>query len=352
MKPVLFVTNIVAPERVEPFRLLHEREEVVFALFGGRSTHAVSESGERLPFPHRRLRQREISALAASGEFRAVVCGSAGRLALPAAYRGARRAGVPFLLWSALWAHPRTPAGVAGWPVLRHVYGHADAVVTYGPHVSAYVRRRGAQNVHEAPQAVDNAFWAAPVSVQSPASFTGVFIGEMRRAKGLRVLLRAWRASGLQVPTAALVLVGGGPVRARAVASSAAVSVGPKPPEEVRNFHAMADVLVMPSIATASFREPWGLVANEAMNQGTPVIATDAVGAAAGGLVRHERNGLVVPAGDVRALANAIRRIHDDPALRARLGAAAREDVRAYTFDTWATGMAAALASVAASKEA
>ena len=88
------------------------------------------------------------------------------------------------------------------------------------------------------------------------------------------------------------------------------------------------------------------------MNQGTPVIATDAVGAAAGGLVRHERNGLVVPAGNVRALANAIRRIHDDPALRARLGAAAREDVRAYTFDAWATGMAAALASVAASKEA
>jgi glycosyltransferase involved in cell wall biosynthesis len=199
---------------------------------------------------------------------------------------------------------------------------------------------------------VDNAYWSAQVSVQNPASFTGVFIGELRRAKGLRVLIRAWRASGLQASNAALVLVGGGPVRARAVASSAAISVGPKPPEEVRNFCATADVLVMPSIATASFREPWGLVANEAMNQGTPVIATDAVGAAAGGLVRHERNGLVVPAGNVRALAAAIRRIHDDPALRARLGAAARQDVQAYTFDAWASGMSAALASVGTSKEA
>ena len=98
-------------------------------------------------------------------------------------------------------------------------------------------------------------------------------------------------------------------------------------PEQVRNFYAAADVLVIPSLATRHFREPWGLVANEAMNQHLPVIATDAVGAAAGGLVRHERNGLVVRAGDPDALAAALRRLHDDPALRARLGANAARDV-------------------------
>ena len=69
----------------------------------------------------------------------------------------------------------------------------------------------------------------------------------------------------------------------------------------------------MPSIATRTFREPWGLVANEAMHAGLPVIATDAVGAAAGGLVRHERNGLVVPAGDASALAGAIERLRNRP---------------------------------------
>ena len=56
--------------------------------------------------------------------------------------------------------------------------------------------------------------------------------------------------------------------------------------------------MVLPSVPTRDFREPWGLVVNEAFNQGVPVIATDAVGAVAGGLVRHERTGLVVPAGD------------------------------------------------------
>ena len=115
--------------------------------------------------------------------------------------------------------------------------------------------------------------------------------------------------------------------------------VGPQPPEPVRNFLAAADVLVIPSLRTRTFREPWGLVANEAMNQSTPVIATDEVGAVAGGLVRHERNGLVVPADDAAALAAALRRLHDDPELRARLGANARRDVAAYTFEAWADGL-------------
>jgi glycosyltransferase involved in cell wall biosynthesis len=59
--------------------------------------------------------------------------------------------------------------------------------------------------------------------------------------------------------------------------------------------------------------------------------------------VRHERNGLVVPARDPGALAAAIVRLHGDPDLRARLGRAAREDVAPYTFAAWAEGFASAL---------
>jgi glycosyltransferase involved in cell wall biosynthesis len=86
------------------------------------------------------------------------------------------------------------------------------------------------------------------------------------------------------------------------------------------------------------------------MNQSTPVIASDEVGAVAGGLVRHEQTGLVVPAGDRAALAAALRRMHDDPALRARLGAKAREAVKAYTHDAWAAGVSSALAAVGAAR--
>ena len=134
------------------------------------------------------------------------------------------------------------------------------------------------------------------------------------------MLIQAWRTSGLPALSAALVLVGGGPIRARAVATGAVLPEGPRSAGDVRNFYAGSDVVVLPSVPTRDFREPWGLVVNEAFNQGVPVIATDAVGAVAGGLVRHERTGLVVPAGDADALAAALRRMHDEPALRARLG--------------------------------
>jgi glycosyltransferase involved in cell wall biosynthesis len=113
----------------------------------------------------------------------------------------------------------------------------------------------------------------------------------------------------------------------------------------VRALMASASVLVLPSLATRAFREPWGLVANEALHQALPVVASDAVGAVAGGLVRHERNGLVVAQGDAGALAAALRRLAADAPLRAALGANGTRDVAAFTPEAWAAGMAAAIDS-------
>lgn len=344
-RPVLFVTNYAPPARVGAFARLAEREDVLFALFGGRLRHGAREPGE-LPFPHRRVGQREAGTLAASGGFEAVVCGTVGRVALPAAYGGARRAAVPFVLWATLWAQPGGPAGLAGYPPMRWLYGHADAVATYGPHVSAYVSARGARRVRVAPQAVDNAFWGAPVAPDQAvrqAPFQVLFAGRLEEEKGIPVLLEAWRESGLGAEGAALVLAGTGRLEGQARGHPSVHLPGPLGPVELRNFYAGSDVVVIPSVPTRTFREPWGLAANEAMNRQLPVIATDAVGAAAGGLVRHERNGLVVPPGDPQALAAAIRRLHDDAETRRRLGAAGAHDVEPYSQEAWAQAMSAAL---------
>ena len=121
-------------------------------------------------------------------------------------------------------------------------------------------------------------------------------------------------------------------------------------PVELRELYAACDVLVLPSIPTRTFREPWGLVVNEAMDRGLAVIASDAVGAAAGGLVRDGRNGLVVAAGDSRALADAIVRLAADAELRGSMGRAGAEDVRAYSHDAWADGFSRALATLGLSR--
>jgi glycosyltransferase involved in cell wall biosynthesis len=118
-------------------------------------------------------------------------------------------------------------------------------------------------------------------------------------------------------------------VRARLAAPDLAGRVvvhGPLPVGGVAAFYAAADVF-----ALASSREPYGTVYGEAMATGLPVV-----GYAAGNLphlARDGEEGLVVPPGDVTALAAALSRLSDDGALRARLGAAAAR--RAATFPTW-----------------
>jgi glycosyltransferase involved in cell wall biosynthesis len=367
-RPVLFVTGHAPAHRIGALARLHEREGIELALFGGRSKHGGEVFVGEMPFPHRSVRPGGLARLAASGAYRAVVCPTGGRVAPLATWAGARRARVPLIVWASLWAHPRSGAHVLSYLPLRRLYRSADAVVTYGPHVSAYVLARGARNVHVAPQSVDNAFWSAP-DVAPPAqpgwpahaSVRFLFVGRDAPEKGIDVLVRAWRAAGLRPPAAALALAGvepdgRGPAGALGAAGAIAttdggiVALGRLSARALRDAYAASNALVLPSLRTRTFREPWGLVVNEAMNRSLPVIASDEVGAVAGGLVRDGVNGLVVPAGDDRALAQALARLAGDPALRERLGRQGARDVAAYSDEAWAEGFSHALSGLGLSR--
>ena len=95
---------------------------------------------------------------------------------------------------------------------------------------------------------------------------------------------------------------------------------------EVAALYVAADAFVLPSL-----KEPYGTVYGEAMAFGLPVV-----GWRAGNLpylADHEREGLLIAPGDLAGLAAALRRLADDPGLRERLGAAARQ--RALSRPTW-----------------
>ncbi|MCH9014179.1 MAG: glycosyltransferase family 4 protein [Gemmatimonadetes bacterium] len=70
---------------------------------------------------------------------------------------------------------------------------------------------------------------------------------------------------------------------------------------ELPKFYAASDIFVLPSL-----RETWGMVVNEALCFGLPVIVSDQVGSAED-LVRHGYNGLIFPNGNVEALASSIK---------------------------------------------
>ena len=353
-RPACLVTGIVSPYRREPFRLLAEAEGVEVIAFeeagppvDGLTVHRTTQAG--------------AVRLVASGRYRAVISGLGGRVALPGSYLAARARGVPFVLWATIWSHPRTAAHALSYLPTRHLYRASDAVITYGEHVSRYVERhRGARgNVFVAPQAVDVARFGAPVSAGERAAARAragageadllvLFAGRLVREKGVHVLLDAWHRAALG-EGARLALAGDGPMAGEVAARAPdARLLGPVDGSELPALYAAADVPVLPSIKTTTFTEPWGLVVNEAMLQGTPPIVSDAVGAAAGGLVRDGRNGLVFPAGDAAALATRLAALAADPGLRERLGERAREDALALTPAAWAAGARAALEAVGA----
>jgi glycosyltransferase involved in cell wall biosynthesis len=180
-----------------------------------------------------------------------------------------------------------------------------------------------------------------------PLGPVALYTGRLVHEKGIEVLLRAWRQVRFE---ATLVLIGDGPLAARAQDAPRVRLLGVLPRAELPVAYAAAALTLVPSIPTPRFREPWGLVCNEAMHQGKPVIASASVGAVAGGLLVDELTGLVVAPGDATALAAAADRLLYDERLRLRLGAAARRAVAAYTYDAMIEAFDRALAAAAAAR--
>ena len=127
-----------------------------------------------------------------------------------------------------------------------------------------------------------------------------LFVGRLAEVKGVHELLAAHSAAGPNVPP--LIIAGDGPLAAdvRAASSANVRLLGFMQPDRLIELYALADRTVVPSLS-----EPWGVVVNEALASGSPVVATDAVGAAFD-LVREGRDGTIVAAGDVQALAAAL----------------------------------------------
>jgi glycosyltransferase involved in cell wall biosynthesis len=147
-------------------------------------------------------------------------------------------------------------------------------------------------------------------------------------------------------PSAYLLIVGDGEershleARARESGLSGIRFIGFRNQTELPQFYDLCDVFVLPSI-----HEPWGLIVNEVMNVGRPVVVTDQVGCQPD-LVHDGFNGFVYPALDVDALTECLRRLVDDPALRATMGENSLRIIQQYSFEEDVAGLRRALALV------
>ncbi len=148
-----------------------------------------------------------------------------------------------------------------------------------------------------------------------------VCVARLEARKGIDVLLKAWSLIVQRIPHAKLVIVGDGVMRGeidRMIAGTTNVERRSSvTDEELKALRAQSQVAFCPA-----YLEGFGLACAEAMAAGSAVIASDTDGLRR--LIHHDVNGVLVPPGNVPALAEAAIRILSDPEKSHRLAIAAR----------------------------
>lgn len=169
-----------------------------------------------------------------------------------------------------------------------------------------------------------------------------LFVGKLIPRKQPLLLLDAWRRASDRVRSS-LVFAGDGPLRpaieeaVRREKLENVILTGFLNQQEMPLAYSAADVFVLPSREN----EPWGLVVNEALMAGLPVIVSKTVGSAKD-MVRDGWNGFVVDPTDAVSMAEKLRVLLGCPEQREVWGLRGRERSSAYSIDRTVDGLVAA----------
>ena len=137
-----------------------------------------------------------------------------------------------------------------------------------------------------------------------------LFLGRLIERKGIMLLLQAFEKMQRKEPNAYLLICGDGDMLRQCKRYlvqnkvSKVVMAGKIEPAERSDYYRQSDVFVLPSYSYKGIIEAWGLTVNEALEQGTPVVATDAVGAAYD--IANGSECVMIPEDNIEYLANSI----------------------------------------------
>lgn len=370
----LLFTNFIPPYREEVYRHAHQ-------LLGGRfavctlssmernrawpETQATSFTRRRLPGLQAFVRRLDLSLHLNWGVSRVihemapdvvVVVG----FDAPAFWRAqyvCRRDRLGFVFWSGSHASSGFVRNGLATAIRRRFVAGCDAFLAYGTLAARYLTALGAtpSRIVTSANAVETRRFSEGIAhrdaTRDSMGWFGrkvvMYSGQLIPRKGVDVLIGAVaRCAGDYV----LVIVGDGPERAqderraRSMLGDRAVFLGNRSYSELPRLYAAADVFVLPSR-----REVWGLVVNEALAAGVPVIATEATGAAHD-LIASTGAGLVVPEGDEGALAAALCHVLERDDERARMCVAGRATVETRDCEAYARDLVRAVAMAASAR--
>jgi glycosyltransferase involved in cell wall biosynthesis len=243
-------------------------------------------------------------------------------------------------------------------PIMTFFYRLFDACLPIGTRNAEFYRFHGVRDARlfSVPYTVDNHFFRQIVKqhrvnielvkaeLDVPSDKTLIlFASKLTPRKRPMDLLRAYHRLREQGISAALMFVGSG-IEEKILQHYVQVYQVPdvhffgfRNQTELPKFYAAADVFVLPSE-----NEPWGLVINEAMCAGLPVIAAEEIGAVAD-LVKHGQNGFTFRAGDIETLSLHLRAIATDSKLRAHMGETSYNMITDWDLERCVQGIRQAL---------
>jgi glycosyltransferase involved in cell wall biosynthesis len=282
-----------------------------------------------------------------------VLSGGYNYLASWSAAYWARAHRVPLLLWSESTAWDRR----RGYRLVEFMKARflklCSGFVVPGRSSLNYLTDLGIakQRIFTAPNAVDTALFSKLAEAargdesrvrarhRLPSRYV-LYVGRLVRDKGVFELLEAYAQlePGLRC-NIGLVFAGNGSddrelvERAKRIVPGTIQFLGFVHREELPEIYALAAGLMFPTLS-----DPWGLVVNEAMACGLPIIVTSVAGCALD-LVQDGWNGYVVPPRDASQLAIAMANLLGDSERREEMGRRSRERLEAYSPAEWARGM-------------
>lgn len=221
------------------------------------------------------------------------------------------------------------------------------------------------RSIFSVPYCVDNDFFAGRARAASrrreelrtelglsPGRPVVLYASKFQRRKRAHDLLAAFEQIAPRIPDGTrpyLLFLGDGEMRQELETRAASIRqdvqfLGFRNQSELPAFFDLCDVFVLPS----EF-EPWGLIINEVMSVGRPVIVSDHVGCWPD-LVRNGVNGYVYPVGDVGALADALQRCIEQRETLDAMGRASRAIIEQWNYQKDLDGIRAALAAIVGSR--
>jgi glycosyltransferase involved in cell wall biosynthesis len=264
-----------------------------------------------------------------------------------------RWSGARILLWCESTLRDARSSGRLMEGLKRRLVRRFDGYVAAGSRQVEYLEHLGAprERIWVSPDSVDSAFFESEserfrvrrdeirreMGIEGPVV---LYVGRLLDAKGIMDLLEAFRGL-IRERKATLILVGDGPDRERYESFCRERGLsdirfeGFREQEELPRYYGIADVLVFPTHS-----DPWGLVLNEAMSAGLPVICS----AAGSDVVRDGVDGFVVPIRDADSIKDRLLRLKNDPDLARRMGESGRERVLAFGWAAYKKSIGGAIA--------